>query len=77
LLAISRPFFDGYRATIAGRALPVSSYRGLIPLVEMPPGISGRFEIVYRPWWLIAGGTIAALSLIAMLGAAAIAFSRR
>jgi hypothetical protein len=77
LLAISCPFFDGYRATIAGRALSVSSYRGLIPLVEMPPGISGRFEIVYRPWWLITGGTIAALSSIAMLGASAIALSRR
>jgi hypothetical protein len=55
LLAISRPFFNGYRATIAGRALPVTSYRGLIPLVEMPPGTSGRLEIVYRPWWLVWG----------------------
>ena len=77
LLAISRPFFNGYRAAIGGRALTVSSYRGLIPLVEIPAGISGRIEIVYRPWWLIAGGIVAALSFVALLGSAATALSRR
>ena len=69
-LAISRPFFDGYRATIAGRPVPVTSYRGLIPMVELLPGVSGRLEIVYRPWWLIAGGIVAALSLAVLLGCA-------
>jgi len=76
LLAISRPFFDGYRATLAGRAVLVSSYRGLIPLLEIPAGTSGRLEIVYRPWWLIVGGIVAALSFVAMVGSAAIALSR-
>ena len=38
LLAVSRPFFDGYRATIDGRPAPISSYRGLMPLVEVGRG---------------------------------------
>jgi hypothetical protein len=77
LLAISRPFFNGYHASVNGRDLVVSSYRGLIPLVEVPPGTSGYFVLVYRPWWLVAGGTIAALSFVAVLGSAAFALSRR
>ena len=77
LLAISRPFFPGYRATMAGRQLSVGSYRGLIPVVEIPPGMSGHLAIVYRPWWLILGGAIAAASLAVLLGSAAFAFSRR
>jgi hypothetical protein len=76
LLAISRPYFDGYRATIGGRELSVSSYRSLIPLVEIPPGTSGRLVVVYRPWWLILGGAIAAASLAAFLSSAAFAVSR-
>jgi len=77
LLAISRPFFNGYRATIDGRPLAVGSYRGLIPLVEIPPGTSGHFALAYRPWWLVTGGTIAILTFVAMLGAAGFAVSRR
>jgi len=76
LLAISRPFFNGYRATIDGRPLEVDSYRGLIPLVEVPPGTSGRFALVYRPWWLVTGEAVAALSFVAMLGSAGFALSR-
>lgn len=66
LIAISRPFFDGYRATFAGRELSVGSYRGLIPLVEIPPGMSGRLVIVYRPWWLVWGGIIS-ISVLAIV----------
>ena len=77
LLTVSRPFFNGYRAAIAGRAVSLTSYRGLIPLVELPPGTSGRLEIIYRPRWLAVGGTVAALAFVAMLGSAAIALSRR
>ncbi|MFN2622147.1 MAG: hypothetical protein ABR611_04805 [Chthoniobacterales bacterium] len=77
LLAISRPFFKGYRATIASRELSVGSYRGLIPLVEIPPGTSGRLVVVYRPWWLILGGAIAAASLAAFVSSMAFALSRR
>jgi hypothetical protein len=67
LLVFSRPFFDGYRATIGGRTLPVSSYRGLMPLVEVPAGTSGRVELFYRPWWLAWGGIVSISGLAIML----------
>ena len=68
MLTVSRPFFHGYKATIGGRTLKVDSFRGLSPVIEVPPGMSGRLLIVYRPWWLIWGGAIAAVSLLALLG---------
>jgi hypothetical protein len=76
LLAISRPFFHGYHANLEGRDLPVTSYRGLIPLIEVPPGTRGRLALVYRPWWLIWGGTIAGASAAALLGCLAFAAMR-
>ena len=77
LLAISRPFFNGYRATIAGRAVPVGSYRGLFPLVELPPGLSGRLEIVYRPRWLVWGGGLSLVCLAFCIGAGVLAVRGR
>lgn len=71
LLTISRPFFDGYRAKIGDVPLKVDSYRGLMPMIEIPPGAKGRLTLVYRPGWLIYGGAIAGLSLLVMTGAAA------
>ena len=68
LLAISRPFFNGYRARVDGRDLSVTSYRDLIPLIELPAGTKGRMTIVYRPWWLVAGCAIAAASMLILLG---------
>jgi hypothetical protein len=73
LVAISRPFFPGYKANIAGRVFEVGTYRGLMPVIELPAGAQGRLTIVYRPWWLIWGGAIAAASLAACLGSAAFA----
>jgi len=67
-LLISRPYFDGYRAKVGRRIFPVSSYRGLVPLVELPAGTHGRLTIDYRPWWLIWGGAIAAASWLMWLG---------
>jgi len=66
LLRISRPYFDGYRAKIGSVPLKVDSYRGLIPTIEIPAGTSGQFTLVYRPWWLLWGGTIALISLLLM-----------
>ncbi len=78
LLAISRPFFNGYRAQLDGRNLAVTSYRGLIPLIEMPAGSRGRMTLVYRPRWLVAGGAVASMSLLIMLGSGLLAaFKRR
>ncbi len=64
-LTFSRPYFPGYRATLNGRALTVSSLRGLAPTVEIPAGESGRLELVYRPRAVTLGGGIAAVSLLA------------
>jgi hypothetical protein len=78
LLAISRPFFNGYRAQLDGRDLPVTSYRGLIPLIEVPAGSQGRMTLFYRPAWLITGCAIAAMSTLVMLGSLLLAaFPRR
>jgi hypothetical protein len=38
-----------------------------MPTVEIPAGLSGRLMVVYRPWWLIYGSAIAALSLLVVL----------
>jgi hypothetical protein len=63
LLIVSRPFFNGYCATIGDVPLKVDSYRGLIPTIEVPAGMSGRFTLVYQPWWLIYGSSLAVLCL--------------
>ncbi|PZR77411.1 MAG: hypothetical protein DLM52_04535 [Chthoniobacterales bacterium] len=62
LLAFARPYFSGYRATLNGRELPVTTARNLTPLVEVPAGSRGRLTLSYRPAWLIYGGAIAAIS---------------
>ena len=78
LLVLSRPFFKGYQAKIGNQILRVDSYRGLIPLVEVPAGTSGRFTMVYRPWWLLWGGAVAGLCLlVAMAGGIAAVTSQR
>ena len=75
LLEFSRPYFRGYEARIGNRLLSVSSYRGLIPLVELPPGLRGRLVLKYRPSWLVYGGALSILcSLVFVTGAAATFF---
>lgn len=64
LLTFARPYFRGYQATVDGRPLRVNSYRGLMPAVELPPGTSGRLKLTYRPWWLTAGGAVAAVCAV-------------
>jgi len=67
LLVISRPYFDGYRASVGDKTLFVDSYRGLIPIIRLPPGTDGRLTVTYRPWWLLWGGAIAVLSALMCL----------
>ena len=70
LLTFSRPYFRGYQARLGGQKLPVTAYRGLFPVVEVPAGAHGRLTLVYRPAWLVVGGTLAvACGLIILLGA--------
>ena len=67
LLTFSRPFFRGYKARIGSTNLNVDSYRGLFPTVEIPPGMKGRFSLIFRPWWLTWGRTIAVISLLILV----------
>src|ERR1700737_1924596 len=66
LLTFSRPFFRGYEARLGGKKLAVDSYRGLIPVVEVPAGSHGRLVLRYRPWWLVCGGVVAVVSCIVL-----------
>jgi hypothetical protein len=76
LLTISRPYFNGYRAKLGDRSLKVGTYRGLIPVIEVPAGMHGRLTMVYRPPWLLWGGAIAASSLLAIMAGIIGAISR-
>ena len=76
LIAVSRPFFPGYRAQIDQRNLAVFSERNLTPLVEVPPGTHGRLTVYYRPDWMIYGGAIAIASAAVWLICAFFALGR-
>ena len=77
LLTFSRPFFRGYEAKIGSERLRVDSYRGLIPIVEVPGGAHGRLTLTYRPWWLFVGGVASILcATILIVGAVAAIISR-
>ena len=77
LLAFSRPYFRGYEASIGRKPLEVNSYRGLMPVVEIPPGTNGRLVLTYRPWWLKWGGAVAVGSLLVLALPLPLKFVRR
>ncbi len=69
LLTFSRPYFRGYKARLDNKKLAVTTYRGLFPTVEIPAGAHGRLTLIYRPSWLVWGGSLAAgCGLIVLLG---------
>jgi len=67
LLTFSRPYFRGYQAWVGDRKLPVTSYRGLFPVVEIPAGAHGRLAMIYRPVWLIWGSATAVVCVLVIL----------
>jgi hypothetical protein len=78
LLSFSRPYFRGYQARLENQTLTVSSYRGLFPLVEVPPESHGSLSLIYRPAWLIWGTSAAlACALVVGLGFCAAIYQRR
>src|SRR5207247_9523170 len=78
LLSFSRPYFRGYQARLGNQKLTVSSYRVLFPFVEVPANTHGQLILVYRPGWLIWGGSAAvACALAIMLGFCAAIYQRR
>ena len=46
---------------------PVTSYRGLFPIVEVPAGAHGRLALIYRPVWLIWGSAMAVVCVLVIL----------
>ena len=78
LLTFSRPYFRGYEAQLGNQKLPVTSYRGLFPIVEVPAGLGGRLTLIYRPSWLIWGsGAALACALVIVLSFFAAVYRRR
>ncbi len=67
LLTFSRPYFRGYKARLDNQKLAVSSYRGLFPILEVPPGAYGRLILTYRPYWLIWGVVVAAVCALVIV----------
>jgi hypothetical protein len=76
-LLVSRPYFPGYSASLAGQSLDVTSYRGLIPMIKIPANAHGRLTITYRPSWLVWGAAIALVCLLAWLAALGFVLRRR
>jgi hypothetical protein len=66
-IAFSRPYFRGYVGTAGAESVNVDSYGGVMPVVELPPGFSGRLTLSYRPAWLVWGGVVAALCAAAVV----------
>jgi len=77
LLTFSRPYFRGYQARLGDQKLAVTSYRGLFPMVEIPAGAHGRLTLVYRPNWLIWGGSAAIVCVLIIALSVVAAFYRR
>ena len=78
LLTFSRPYFRGYEARLENQRLAATSYRGLLPIVEVPAGLHGRLTLTYRPHWLKLGSAAAvACSLALILGFFAATSQRR
>ncbi len=65
VLSFRRPFYRGYRASLDGRALAVSSQDGLMPTVTLPPGSRGRLTLRYLPRAVVWGGLLAVGGLAA------------
>jgi hypothetical protein len=67
LLTFSRPYFRGYQAWLGDRKLPVTSYRGLFPVIEIPAGGHGQLALIYRPVWLVWGSAAAVVCVLVIL----------
>jgi len=74
LIAFSRPYFPGYRATLDEHPIAVGSYNRMIPVVELPAGSKGRLELAYRPRWLTVGSTISSLCVVFLISCGGFAF---
>ncbi len=77
LLTFSRPYFRGYEARVGDQKLVLTSYRGLFPILEVPPGAHGRLMLTYRPYWLVWGGAVAVICALVVVLSFLAAVNRR
>jgi hypothetical protein len=74
LVVFSRPWYPGYRATCAGRPVPVEVLDLTLPAVRLPAGMSGRVVLEYRPrsfvWGVSLAGMTGLLSIALLVGEA-------
>ena len=66
-IAVRRPFFASYAATLDGRPLRVHSDEGLFPIIDVPAGSRGRLLVSYSPRAVRWGTFLAAATLGALL----------
>jgi hypothetical protein len=45
----------------------------MMPLVQLPPGSRGELRLIYRPWWLTLGASIAGVAMLILIGSTAAA----
>ncbi|HEY6880838.1 MAG TPA: hypothetical protein VI299_22595, partial [Polyangiales bacterium] len=67
LVAFSRPWLPGWRASLNGRPMPLEQVDLLLPAVRVPPGARGELTLEYRPDSLVRGLWIAFATLVASL----------
>ncbi|RZU33035.1 hypothetical protein [Blastococcus saxobsidens] len=71
-LIFRTPYWNGFRATLDGRPVPVSAFAGSVLRIELPAGVSsGELEVSFQPIGArllpVAVGVAAALLLLAVL----------
>jgi hypothetical protein len=66
-VAVSRPWYPGYVATLNGSPVPVYRLDLAIPVAILPPGASGTLDVEYRPAALRYGLLVSAGTLVAMI----------
>jgi hypothetical protein len=66
-VAVSRPWYPGYVATLNGSPVPVYRLDLAILMAILPPGASGSLVVEYRPTALRYGLLVSAGTLVAMI----------
>ena len=68
LVVFARPWYPGWRATLAGQPVAVEAFQRAGLAVRLGPGQQGRLQLVYRPNGFMVGGPIALATFIGLLG---------
>ncbi len=79
LIAFTRPWYPGYKASFNGQPLAVERLAMVLPAVRLPPESSGVLVLEYRPMSLVAGCWLAGATatLLLLLAAGTIMMKHR